>query len=199
MILSTAYLPNIQYFHKLTQCGVTIEAHENFQKQSFRNRAQIMTAGGVHTLTVPVMWNHNSKMPIQDVLIDNSAAWQRTHWRAIRSAYAASPYFDHYAHRLEPFYKTQHIYLWELNRGLTAELLNIFGFSDQIPGTGEYVVEVENDFRNSISPHPRLQQPDVTFTAPYYYQVFSDRLPFAPNLSIIDYLFCEGATLNICH
>ena len=48
------------------------------------------------------------------------------------------------------------------------------------------------DFRLSLSPKPRLSRPDPTFAAPQYYQVFSDRLPFAGNLSVIDLLFCEG-------
>ena len=30
------------------------------------------------------------------------------------------------------------------------------------------------------------------FASPPYIQVFSDRLPFTPNLSIADLLFCEG-------
>ena len=54
------------------------------------------------------------------------------------------------------------------------------------------------DLRTCFSPKPRLSRPDPTFTAPQYYQTFSDRLPFAPNLSIIDLLFCEGpASANI--
>ena len=48
------------------------------------------------------------------------------------------------------------------------------------------------DFRLSLSPKPRLSRPDPTFAPPQYYQVFSDRLPFAGNLSVIDLLFCEG-------
>ena len=48
------------------------------------------------------------------------------------------------------------------------------------------------DFREVISHKPRLKRPDPTFSAPEYYQVFADRIPFAPNLSAVDLLFCEG-------
>lgn len=195
MTLSTAYLPNIQYFTKLLTGNAVIEAHENFQKQSFRNRTEIMTSDGTRTLTVPIIWNHNRKMAIREVLIDNSAPWQRTHWRAIRAAYAASPYFEHYADSLEPLFHQRFDYLWELNCIVTQELLVIFKSSAKLRFTQEYATHVQDDFRNSISPKPRLRYPDPCFTPPLYYQVFSDRQPFVPNLSIIDYLFCEGATL----
>ena len=48
------------------------------------------------------------------------------------------------------------------------------------------------DFRDALSPKPRLQRPDPAFRAAPYYQVFTERYPFAANLSIIDLLFCEG-------
>lgn len=195
MILSTAYLPNIQYFSKFAAGEPLIEAHENFQKQSYRNRAEIMTADGTLPLTVPVVWNHDQKMPIREVLIDNSVAWQRTHWRTITAAYAASPYFEHYAHRLEPFYTREYRYLWDLNCSLTEELLRIFNLPSELRYTDDYEAEVADDFRNSISPKPRLQRPDSSFTPPLYYQVFGEKIPFVANLSIIDYLFCEGTKL----
>ena len=36
------------------------------------------------------------------------------------------------------------------------------------------------------------QKEDPAFHAESYFQVFSDRLPFAPNLSVADLLFAEG-------
>lgn len=54
------------------------------------------------------------------------------------------------------------------------------------------------DWRAAISPKPRLAKPDVSFCPEPYWQVFSDRMDFVPNLSVIDLLFCEGPqTLDI--
>lgn len=194
MILSTAYLPNIQYFKKLLTANARIEAYENFQKQTFRNRTQIMTADGVKNLTVPIVWNHNSKTAIRDVLIDNSSAWQRTHIRAIRAAYASSAYFDHYIHRLEPLLSKTYTHLFDLNCDLTRELISIFKSTAELKFTEHYEADPEGDFRNSISPKASQSVADPNFTPPIYYQVFGERQPFAPNLSIIDYLFCEGTS-----
>lgn len=201
MLVTTTYLGNIQYFGKLVS-GARIEAHEHFQKQTYRNRAEVMTAGGVRPLSVPVAWDHRAKMPIREVRIDYSLPWQREHWRTLRTAYAAAPFFDHYADRLAPFfdgatYRPET--LWQLNGDLTALLLRLFGFSDVLHYTEAYrppprpeESAATGDFREIISHKPRLKRTDPTFTAPEYYQVFSDRLPFAPNLSAVDLLFCEG-------
>ena len=48
------------------------------------------------------------------------------------------------------------------------------------------------DFRNAFSDKPRLYRPDPRFHAASYYQVFSEKTAFVPNLSILDLLFCEG-------
>ena len=58
-------------------------------------------------------------------------------------------------------------------------------------GYAEHVPEGE-DFRHCISRKPRLSRPDPDFAPQPYYQVFSERMPFVPNLSIVDLLFCEG-------
>ncbi|WP_294601107.1 WbqC family protein [uncultured Rikenella sp.] len=201
MLITIAYLGNIQYFGKLVR-GARIEACENFQKQTYRNRAEVMTAAGVQTLTVPVVWDHRAKMPIREVRIDYTLPWQHEHWRTLRAAYAAAPYFDHYAEKLAPFFDPR-IYrperLFDLNSDLTRLLLHLFGLPEHLTFTDEYTAPTPldtaaeaGDFRDILSHKPRLRRPDPTFAAPEYYQVFADRIPFAPNLSAIDLLFCEG-------
>ncbi len=201
MRVTTAYLGNIQYFGKLA-AGARIEAQENFQKQTYRNRAEVMTAAGVRTLTVPVVWNHCAKMPIREVRIDYTLPWQREHWRTLRAAYAAAPYFDHYAEKLAPFFDGRTYrpeLLFDLNCDLTGLLLRLLGLPDALRYTDGYIPPVPldaavaaGDFREVISHKPRLKRPDPSFHAPEYYQVFADRIPFAPNLSALDLLFCEG-------
>lgn len=201
MLVTTAYLGNIQYFGKLA-AGAAVEAHENFQKQTYRNRAEVMTAAGVRPLTVPVVWDHFAKMPIRQVRIDYTLPWQREHWRTLTAAYAAAPYFDHYAERLAPFYDERTYrpeFLFDLNRDLTCLLLGLFGLPDTLYYTEDYTPPAPlgeavgaGDFREVISHKPRLKRPDPSFRAPEYYQVFADRIAFAPNLSVIDLLFCEG-------
>lgn len=201
MLITTAYLGNIQYFCKLAS-GARVEAYEHFQKQTYRNRAEVMTAAGVRTLSVPIEWDHRAKMPIRDVRIDYTLPWQREHWRTLVAAYSAAPYFDHYAERLAPFYDSSTYRprtLWQFNGELTVLLLRAAGLPDVLHYTEDYLPPVPldgaaaaGDFREIISHKPRLKRPDPSFMPPEYYQVFADRIPFASNLSIVDLLFCEG-------
>lgn len=67
-LLTTAYFPPIAYFSCLKKAEVTyIEQYENFGKQSYRNRCEIMTANGVIALTVPVA-KANSKTLILSLI-----------------------------------------------------------------------------------------------------------------------------------
>jgi len=195
IVLSMAYLGNIQYFSKLATGRAVIEACENFQKQTYRNHCRIMTAGGIKVLTVPVVWDHNRKMPIAHVEIDYALPWQRTHWRTIRAAYASSPYFEHYAPHVEELIcGVRYGELFELNNAVTKGLLGILKMDAELKFTTEYIPEYpgKEDFRDGISHKPRLAAHDPSFEAPKYYQVFNERLPFAANLSVLDLIFCEG-------
>lgn len=194
--LSTAYLGNVQYFTKLVNADtIYIEQHEHYQKQSYRNRCNIVGANGVLTLVIPVEKDHGKKMPIRDVKIDYSQAWQQNHWRAILSAYNSSPFFEYYADDIRPFYEEKEPYLFDYNLRFTELILELLSLSSNIKPTDVYKVEVEYpqyDYRQSISPKQRLSKPDPLFNPTDYFQVFAQRFEFIPNLSIIDLLFNEG-------
>ena len=50
----------------------------------------------------------------------------------------------------------------------------------------EYITAKEGDI------DMRVKKPAQLFTPKPYIQVFSDRIPFEPNLSIFDLVMCEG-------
>jgi len=196
LILPTAYLGNIQYYTKLLQTAepVVIDGGEHYRKQSFRSRCEILGANGVIALTVPVYKTSGAKTPSREVRIDHSKAWRHQHWNSIHSAYKNSPYFDYYAETFEPIYQKHYDLLWELNRDLQQVVLDILEIKGNF-SYSELYIEAGNedqDWRNALSDKPRLKLPDPTFTPAPYYQVFSERTEFAPNLSILDLIFCEG-------
>lgn len=194
MVLSTAYLGNIQYYSKLIRGTAVIDVYENYQKQSYRNRAEIMTAGGVVPLIIPVLTPSGEKIYTRDVRIDNSKHWQHRHWYTIFSAYGNSPYFFHYGELLEPFYKRPYEFLVDFNMEIQETMLALLKVTERPVLSAEYLKNVPpaEDLRTCISPKPRLQRNDPDFKAPAYYQVFSETISFAGNLSVIDLLFCEG-------
>lgn len=119
--------------------------------------------------------------------IDYSKRWQHQHWVSILSAYKSSPYFDHFAHLLEPFYRREWRFLVDYNMEYLEVLLRLLGAKCQISTSEQYVEAAAEDF----DMRPK-QKKDSTFVAEPYFQVFSDRMPFQPNLSVLDLLLCEG-------
>ena len=103
-LFSIAYFPPIDYLLEMkTADTVLVEAHENYQKQSYRNRATILTGNGLHDLIIPIV--RNSEKQIKEIRIDYSMAWQRNHWKTIESAYNNSPYFLYYRDFFEPLFQ----------------------------------------------------------------------------------------------
>lgn len=193
-LLSTAYLPPVQYVSKFILSNVLIEQYENYIKQSYRNRCCILGANGILSLTIPIVKNHGEKMPIRDVKIDYDLSWQKTHLKSIESAYKNSPFYDYYMDDITPFYTKKFNFLFDFNQELLLKILMLTGISNKPELTTEYEKMPLNatDSRNTISPKSGKQITDKYFTSIPYYQVFEDKFNFIPNLSIIDLLFNEG-------
>ena len=144
-------------------------------------------------LTVHVMNGNRPQQPVRDVRIDYSKRWQHQHWVSILSAYKSSPYFDHYAEHIEPFYRREWRWLVDYDMEYTRTLLRLIGSSAE-PRTSESYVEAaatDLDLRGGHGCRGRHEE-SPTFEAEPYVQVFSDRMPFVPNLSALDLLLCEG-------
>jgi hypothetical protein len=189
--LSTAYLGPIQYYCKLYHYGsAMIEVFERYPKQTYRNRCIIAGANGPLSLSVPVEKSENAKSYTRDIRISNHGNWRRQHRQALLSAYNMSPFFEYYADDFMPLYEQPFNFLIDFNDALCRLACNLLDLNPSIQHTTKYVADAPNDFRNII--HPRHPQPDATFRPVTYYQVFSQRLGFLPNLSIVDLLFNTG-------
>lgn len=186
-ILPVAYMPSVEYVARLLREESVVDLGEHYIKRSQRNRAQILSANGVMSLTVNVENANRPRQMIKDVRIDYSKRWQHQHWVSIMSAYKSSPYFDHYAHLLEPFYKREWRYLVDYNMEYLSTLLRLLGVDDKVNISDKYVAAREDD----VDLRPKHNE-GSTFVAEPYFQVFSDRMPFVANLSILDLLLCEG-------
>ncbi len=184
-ILPAAYLPSISYFAALLRGDCVVDLGEHFIKRSERNRARIMTSDGVMELSAQVAHANRPRQPMHTMLLDYSKRWQHQHWGALVAAYKASPFFDHYAPLLEPFYHTEWRSLAEFNLALIEVLCRATALP--MPRISRaYLTASAAD----LDLRPKTKS-SAFYTEPYI-QVFADREPFAANLSFVDLLFAEG-------
>lgn len=185
-ILPAAYLPSVEYFAALLGGDCLIDLGEHFLKRSERNRARILASDGVTDLTVQVCRANRPRQPMREMRIDFSKRWQHQHWGALTASYKGSPYFDFYAEYFAPFYDRRYEFLADYNLRIIETLCGLAQVP--MPVVSERYVEAAADDRDL---RPKRKE-DPAFVAEPYVQVFSDRLPFAPNLSFADLLFAEG-------
>ncbi|MBN1117625.1 MAG: WbqC family protein [Bacteroidales bacterium] len=202
-ILSTAYLPNIQYVSKfMGHKKVIIDIHETYQKQSYRNRTSILGANGKLDLTIPVVKQFGNSTKTKDILIEYETNWQSVHWKAIVSAYGHSPFFEIFEAELAPLFIKKTKYLVDFNTNVLLQLFESLGKTDiQLNLSEKYILTSREiiDYRDSIHPKQRMQIPDSHFKAPEYFQVFAEKHEFISNLSFLDLIFNEGSqALYLC-
>jgi hypothetical protein len=205
ILIELHYLPCIDYFVSIIKSGrLHIEIHENYQKQSYRNRTSILGANKIQTLTIPVCHGQGIPILMKDTKIDYGQNWMNIHLRSIRSGYAKSPFFDYYFESFEQVLLKRHRFLWDLNLELLTVCLKLLNLKTAILFTQTYNFEPDveiMDLRNEINPKKESYNQDIIDRLSYT-QTFGKA--FAGNLSIIDLLFCEGNNslkhlAEICH
>ncbi|MEF9987089.1 MAG: WbqC family protein [Bacteroidales bacterium] len=197
-LLSTAYFPPIEYFIAIANSNATlIELEETYQKQSYRTRCHINSGNGLLVLTVPVLRDKGDhKIPIKEIKIDYSKPWILQHKRAIEAAYMSSPFFEYYVDDIFPILDKKEPSLFNLNSSIISAIISLIGLKNNISFTDNYI-KTQNegilDLREQIHPKYRgaslLQKMEIEKP---YYQVFTNKQGFIPNLSILDLLFNEG-------
>lgn len=189
---------------ELSPSIVYIEACENYQKQSYRNRCRFYAADGVQALSFPIVHEGGThKQPISDIRIDYSTPWLIQHKRAIVSAYRTSAYFEYYQDELFEIMDRKPERLIDLNMDILRFLIDKTGLSIDLRTTSGYSREgiqteadgsvvICEDLRETIHPkRPDTILRDLNLEKPYF-QVFSRKYGFQADLSVMDLLFNEG-------
>ncbi len=190
MLFSTAYLPPVSYFVGMDKCDeILLESCENYTKQTYRNRCNIVSANGVVGLTIPIEKGRGQKIPIKDVRIADYDNWQQQHWKSICSAYRSSPFFEYYQDDFHPFYHKKWKYLWDYNLELLSVILELLDIQPTIKMTNSFQLEYQNVKDKRFIIHPK-KEPIVDIQP--YYQVFREKHGFIKDMSIVDLLFNMG-------
>ncbi len=152
-----------------------------------------MGPNGVISLSIPVKKKRGVKNRLCDIRVDYDTNWNKVHWRSLVASYASSPFFEYLADEISPFYQKRFEFLIDLNLQLLENTLGFLGLNIPLSCTdGFQPIHSETDPRHYIHPKKNQAVADPEFLPGEYHQVFSDRLGFRPNLSILDLIFNEG-------
>lgn len=188
-IIEIQYFGCISYYiEAIRSKHLFLEQFETYQKMSFRNRCQVLGAGKVLDLTVPLLGGRDQKAFITDIRIDNAQAWQKQHWVTLESCYNKSPFFLYYKESLRSLLFAPYETLWELNAATIKWVIAKLKAGIKVESTSSFAKNVSLEFvdlRGRFVPSNRKS----TLLTPYQ-QVFEK--PFESNLCILDLLFNLG-------
>ena len=198
----------ISWYVLYAENNFEISNEEYFQKQTYRNRFDILTGNGVQTLTIPVESTGGERKLLREIRISSEYSGKKT-LQAIHSAYGNSAMYDFVEVELEELFLKEEKFLIDFNMKAHDWTCRWF---PKIPK--ERLIESkipEERLIESKIPEERLAEPKIHFvkelvgerwkqrgTRPVelngYPQVFADRFPFEKDLSIMDAIFNLGKT-----
>lgn len=176
--------------------GMTVDVGEHYVKRSYRNKCSILSANGVMALTVPLSRSSSDDADLthaamKDLKVSYDDNWRHVHWQSLVSAYNMSPFFEYYEDDIKPLFERKFDYLVDLNAEAMDIVNRLLMMDDVTINVSETYIPaqtVELDLRDKITPKTHLND----FNQKEYYQVFSEKYGFQPNLSILDLLFNLG-------
>lgn len=173
--------------------AVVLEAHEHYQKKSYRNRCLMITPQGRKTLSVPLKGGKNNQMPIKDVQISYDENWVVQHLRTLKMSYSQSPFYEYYIHEVEAILNKSHKYLWDLNLETLHFVRKVSQSSGTLMETNDYVKDVDDKI------DMRTIKKDVFLghEMDRYRQPFEAKFGFDPEVSVLDAIFCLGPELSL--
>ena len=184
-VFPLAYFGSVRYFQDLAGFEqVLFENADHLPKQTFRNRMVILGSQGSQVLTVPLEKPSGSKTLTKDVLISYRQNWPLVHWRALKTAYASAPYFEHYAPDIEQILLKKQRFLVDFDLEITQFISDVYQLPLHFSLTEKYEVSYPEDFRTTDYENLEMKGE--------YQQVLFNQKHFNSQVSILDLLFCEG-------
>lgn len=190
VLFHPTYFPNIAHFSAIVKAThITLEAADNFVKQTYRNRAYIYGANGKLSLNIPVVFSQLNRQQYKDVNIYNYENWQAQHWKSLQSAYRKSPFFEYYEDDLKPLFFEEATKLFDFNLKCFKVICNCLQLQLKIDKTTKFKKKYTNV--TDIRYLSRVKS-NTKFNFENYTQVFHAKHGYISNLSIIDLLCNEG-------
>lgn len=178
----------LAYFQHLAEAkNVVFEINDHFPKQTFRSRFYIVGPNGIQLISIPLIRENGSKTLTKDVRISYDSNWITEAKRSLKTAYAASPYFDHYESDIFTLLDKKETSFVAFNLSI-IELINThLDLNINYSLNSAFSELTENDPRNLDFENEKLLINENT-----YQQVLFNEDKFIKNLSVLDCLFNLG-------
>lgn len=195
ILIHPTYFPNVSHFVCMFHAETLLfEIHDNYQKQTYRNRAYVYGANGKLALNVPIKHTHKNRQLYKDVKIANDTPWQIQQWKSLQSAYRTSPFFEFYEDDIAPLFHTKQTYILDFNFKCLEVIFECLQLDLNYKTTSAFETKPNNclDYRYLVNARKEKEYQFDPYT-----QVFSTKHGYINNLSILDLLFNEGTnTIN---
>ena len=177
-----------QYSLMVKEESILFEVHDNYQKQSYRNRCYISGPNGKQLLSIPIKSDSSQgRIKSKDIKVENDFPWQHQHFKALKVTYRSSPFFELLEEELSPIFTKKYTYLYDVNLDTLAFVLDTLEIKIPIQESSSYCADYQNDHREVA--HKKFQPKKSNRR---YTQMFDEKNGFLKNLSILDLLFMEG-------
>jgi hypothetical protein len=136
------YLGYLGFYNKMMNADVWVFL-DNVQlaKRDFVRRNRIMGQGSPLWLSIPVITKDRYYQLIQDVEIDPTQGWRKSHWKSIQQVYAKAPFFSEYSSYLSPIYEREWARLADVNIAIIKTMAKLLGLDRQFYLASELNVE----------------------------------------------------------
>ena len=190
VLLHPTYFPSIATFIAIAKADtVVMEVHDNYQKQTYRNRCYIYAANGKLQLSIPVVFSQKNRQKYSEVKIANDYKWQDNHWKSLESAYRTSPFYEFYIDELQPLFTEAFDTILDFNLKCFEVICECLQLETNFTKTEIFEKEPIDikDYRGLVN----AKKENIIPLEPYV-QVFYSKHGYINNLSILDLLFNEG-------
>lgn len=192
--MKTAYSP-VFYFPPVAWFAwtclhdhVKLIVKEPYQKQTFRNRCQILGPNKTQDLSIPVHFSKGQSM--EEITISYDEPWQVLHQRGIQTAYGSCPYWEDYGPLILQDLGEKKEQLLEVTLPLLIQCWRWLGLNPKKISLAESQDNSRQIGGNFFDSPKKIYQHLPFNDQETYGQRFGEE--FVPHLSIIDLLMNQG-------
>ncbi len=212
------YFPWIHYFEKMYLSDIIVFLDSvQYSRRGYQNRNLIYSTNSPKWITLPIHKSSRSTK-INDIKINNEINWQKKHVKSIAMAYSNKKYFIEINNLFKNVFNKKWDYLCELNIYIIKIIMNYFHFNKPVYLLSELnihnkksdlILEIcrslnVKDYITGIGSKNYLDQTkfnkndiNIIYKQPknnIYTQ--NSEFNFIPNLSILDYLYNNGSSIE---